>query len=62
MDAPPPLSKCVVLTMHVDANLYHDWVTGRAVTGIVHFVNQTPVEWFAKCQATVETTTYYLNW
>ena len=41
-----------------DANLYHDLVTGRAVTGILHFVNGTPVEWFSKHQDTVETATY----
>ena len=27
-------------------------------TGILHFVNQTPFEWFTKKQATVETATY----
>jgi hypothetical protein len=57
-DAPPPLGKRVVLTSHVDANLYHDWITGRAVTGVLHFINQTPVEWFTKKQATAETATY----
>ena len=57
-DAPPPLGKSVVTTSCVDANLYHDWVTGRAVTGILHFINKTPFEWFAKKQATVEAATY----
>ena len=57
-DAPEPLGKSVVLTTCVDANLYHDWVTGRAVTGILHFVNQTPFEWYAKKQPMVETATY----
>jgi hypothetical protein len=42
----------------VDANLYHDLITGRSVTGVLHFVNQTPVHWFTKKQATVETATY----
>ena len=57
-DAPKPLGKRVVTASHVDANLYHDWVTGRAVTGILHFVNQTCFDWFAKKQPTVETATY----
>ena len=48
----------MVTVSYVDANLYHDWTTGRAVTGVLHFVNQTPVEWFCKKQATVETATY----
>ena len=57
-DAPEPKGKRVVCTTYKDANLYHDMVTGKAVTGILHFLNQTPVEWFSKKQATVETATY----
>ena len=38
--------------------LMHDMLTGRSVTGILHFVNQTPFEWYAKKQSTVETATY----
>jgi len=45
-DCPEPLGKEVVITSFVDANLYHDLITGRAVTGILHLVNQTPIEWF----------------
>jgi hypothetical protein len=43
---------------YVDANLYHDMLTGKAVTGILHFLNQTPFDWFTKKQATVETATF----
>ena len=57
-DAPVPLGKRLVLTSYVDANLNHDLSTGRSVTGVLHFFNQTPVEWFTKKQATVETATY----
>jgi hypothetical protein len=57
-DAPKPLGKRVVLTSYVDANLHHDLVTGRSVTGVIHFVNQTPIHWFSKKQPTVETATY----
>ena len=57
-DAPEPLGKKVVLTHYVDANLFHDALTGRSVTGILHMVNATPVEWYSKKQATVETATY----
>ena len=57
-DAPKPLGKRVVLTSYVDANLYHDMATGRSVTGVLHFLNKTPIEWFSKKQATVETATY----
>ena len=57
-DAPEPLGRPVTLTHHVDANLYHDALTGRSVTGILHWVNATPIEWYSKKQATVETATY----
>ena len=57
-DAPEPKGKPVILTAFVDANLHHDLVTGRAVTGVLHLVNQTPFEWFCKKQATVEAATY----
>jgi hypothetical protein len=57
-DAPKPLGKPVTLTHYVDANLYHDALTGRSVTGILHMVNATPVELYSKKQATVETATY----
>jgi hypothetical protein len=33
-------------------------VNGRAVTGVLHFINGMPIEWYSKRQATVETATY----
>ena len=57
-DAPKPLGKFVTLTHYVDANLMHDMVTGRSVTGILHLLNKTPIDWYSKKQATVETATY----
>ena len=57
-DAPEPLGKFVTLSHYVDANLMHDMVTGRSITGILHLVNKTPIDWFSKKQATVETATY----
>jgi len=57
-DAPEALGKPVVMTTYVDANLCHDMATGRSVTAVLHFINQTPIEWFSKKQATVETATY----
>jgi hypothetical protein len=57
-DMPTPLGKGVLFTTVKDANLWHDWVTGRSITGILHFINQTPFDWFSKKQATVETATY----
>ena len=57
-DMPQPLGKPVVLSSFVDANLYHDYITGRALTAILHFINQTPFDWYCKRQATVETATF----
>lgn len=57
-DIPTPLGKPVVVTTYFDANLYHDLTTGRAVTGVLHLLNKTPIEWYSRKQATVETATY----
>jgi hypothetical protein len=56
--APEPLGKPVTTTHYVDANLFHCMLTGRSVTGIIHLLNQCPIDWFSKKQATVETATY----
>ena len=57
-DLPKPLGKRVIITTYKDANLYHDMLTGRAVTGILHFFNQTLGDWYSKRQAVVETATF----
>ena len=57
-DAPEPKGKRVILTSFVDASLHHCKVTGRGVTGIIHMMNKTPVEWYTKRQSTMETSTY----
>jgi Reverse transcriptase (RNA-dependent DNA polymerase) len=57
-DAPEPLGRYITLSHFVDANLMHDVVTGRSVTGILHLANKTPIDWYSKKQATVETATY----
>jgi hypothetical protein len=57
-DMPTPLGKSVTLSCFVDANLMHDFVTGRSATGILHMMNSTPIDWFSKRQDTVETATY----
>ena len=47
-DAPEPLGNHVLLSTHVDTNLYHDLVNGRALTAVLHLMNQTPFDWFCK--------------
>ena len=55
---PLPLGKLVRITQYVDANLYFDLLTGRACTGILIFLNQTPIDWYSKKQSTVATATF----
>jgi hypothetical protein len=56
-DAPTPLGKYVTVTHYFDANLYHDMLTGGSVTGLLNLQNKTPIDWYSKKQATVETAT-----
>ena len=55
---PEPHGKAVVTTTTMDANLNNCLATGKSLTGCLHFVNKTPVDWYSKKQATVETATY----
>ena len=55
---PEPLSKVVVTTTTMDANLNHCLATGISLAGCLHFVNKTPDDWYSKKQATIETATY----
>ena len=45
-------------TTFVDAKLCHDFTTGRSVTGVLHFLNSTPIAWFTMRQGQAETATY----
>jgi hypothetical protein len=42
----------------VDADHAGDQVTRRSVTGILLYVNNTPLKWYSKRQNTVESSTY----
>ena len=57
-DIPDPLGKSVTTTTTVDANMNHCLVTGRSVTGCLHFMNHTPVDSYSKQQVAVGTATY----
>ena len=52
------MQRRMYIVTYKDANLYHDMVTGRAVTGILHLLNGTLVDWYSKRQNTVEVATY----
>lgn len=57
-DMPPARGKPVRLSTYVDANLLHCRATGRSVSGILHMVNGTPVDWFSKKQNVVDAAVY----
>ena len=57
-DRPDPREKSAQTTSFCNANLVHDLVTGRLVSGILHFVNKTPIESFSEQQNQVETAVY----
>jgi hypothetical protein len=48
----------VTLSHYDDANLITDVETGASVTVILHLANKTPIDWYSKKKATVETATY----
>ena len=47
-DIPKPLGKHGQTTHYVDANLHHHLATGKAVTAVLHFLNQTPIDAYSK--------------
>ena len=55
---PSPLGPKARLTVHIDADHAFDMLTRRLVTGVLLFLNNTPVKWISKRQKTVETSTY----
>ena len=55
---PEPLGKPVQITVFADAAHADDLVTRRSTSGIIIFVNGTPIRWYSKRQNTVEGSTY----
>ena len=55
---PEPLGKLVKITVFCDASHADCLVTRRSTTGILIFVNGTPIRWYSKRQNTVESSTY----
>ena len=43
-DIPKPLGKRLITTIFLDANLLHDFVTGKSVTAVLHFIKTIPRE------------------
>ena len=49
------------MTHYVNTNLYHGMLTGRIGTGVLHFLNKTPIYWFSNKQSTSELQHIVLN-
>ena len=45
----------------MDANLYHNFTSGKSVTGTLHLLNKILIDWYSKKQSTVKTATYSLE-
>ena len=58
LNAPSPKGRTVRLSTFVDANLLHCRATGRSASGILHLINDTPIDWYFKKQNSVEAATY----
>ena len=55
---PKPCGMQVSVTMSVDANHAEDMVTQRSQSGILIYVNESPISWYSKHQNTVESSTF----
>src|SRR5210317_761187 len=55
---PKPLGKKIRITVYTDSDHAHDVVTRRSVTGVLLFLNNTPVKAISQRQNTVETSSY----
>jgi hypothetical protein len=55
---PLPKGKPMHTICYVDADHARGTLTWRSVTGVLLFLNGTPVKWYSKQQKTVETSSY----
>ena len=55
---PKPRGKPVNISMFVDANHAGNTLDRRSQSGILFFVNRTPIHWYSKKQPYVETSTF----
>jgi len=57
-DMPVPKGKAVQMTCYIDADHTHDQITRKSITGILLYINNTPIKWISKRQRTIKTSTY----
>ena len=54
-DTPAPKGKYATTLIYLGSNLCHNVLTERSVTGVIHFLNKTLVDWHSKKKSVVET-------
>jgi len=57
-DMPKPRGEPVQIHMFCDAAHATDLITRRSTTGIIFYVNGTPISWYSKRQNTIESSTF----
>jgi hypothetical protein len=57
-NAPQPRGNAVQINCFVDADHAGNRITRRSQTGILIFLNRSPIIWYSKAQNTVETSTF----
>jgi hypothetical protein len=57
-NAPEPRGKVVEMTAFVDADHAGDMITRRSRTGVLIYLNKSPIVWYTKKQNSVETSTF----
>jgi len=58
IDMPIPLGKSVQITCYVDSDHASNQVTRRSHTGIIIYIQNSPIIWFSKRQNTVESSSF----
>ena len=46
------------ITIFVDSNHGHNFITGESITGLIVFVGTTPILWYYKRQGSVQTSMF----
>jgi hypothetical protein len=57
-NAPVPLGESVQMTVFVDADHAGNLMTRRSRTGVLVYLNRSPILWYTKQQSTVETSSF----
>ena len=57
-NAPPPRGESVYVGCYVDADHAGNLLTRESNTGIIIFVNNSPILWYSKSQSTVESSSF----